>query len=82
MKPLIKSPTLRNALRYWAEYNEVEKVKVYIVSYDRGGVFIADSTLVFHDIRSGVDMFAWRNDEVYVKKEKIYSIKDLIGDKE
>lgn len=79
MKTLIKSPSLRKCIRYWAEYNDVEKVEVFTVNYDRGGVFITDAVLLIKDIRSGVCMYVWRTDEVYLKNEKTYSIKDLIG---
>ena len=83
MSVLIKSKELRNVIRTWAKYNEIQNdynIQVNRGDWDHGGVCFYDSVVEFHEFYSRMRITVFlQEDEKQLIDGNTYTLKELIG---
>ena len=81
-KSVIKNNELKNAIKLWSKYNDIEKVVSYIGTYDHGGICLFNSLIILKHYPSRLEFHFWKNNERKLKNEHVYTISELIGDED
>lgn len=81
---LIQSNKLRQLVKLWAEYNELDnewQIRITRGDWDHGGFCIYDGVIEFYEYNSRMSLTVFvQGEENNIESEKFYKLKELISE--
>lgn len=82
-KEIIKSKAIKELLKLWAEYNEIQPeqpIEVLISDWDHGGICIIKGVITFYSpyYRLSLDIFNSYFTEKNLRSNKTYTLEELL----